>query len=61
MQIGAATILLTLIGPFGTFTDLTLPWRGLYWAAAILCGLRRSCAKRPNRPSCRWPCITSMC
>jgi hypothetical protein len=38
MQIGAATILLTLIGPFGTFTDLTLPWRGLYWAAAILCG-----------------------
>lgn len=26
-----ATILLTLIGPFGTFTDLTLPWRGLYW------------------------------
>jgi hypothetical protein len=38
MQVGAATILLTLIGPFGTFTDLALPWRGLYWTAAILCG-----------------------
>lgn len=33
-----ATVLLTLIGPFGTFTDLTLPWRGLYWAVAMLCG-----------------------
>ena len=38
MQMGTATILLTLIGPFGTFTDLTLPWRGLYWAVAMLCG-----------------------
>ena len=38
MQISAATILLTLIGPFGTFTDLTLPWRGLYWTVAMLCG-----------------------
>ncbi len=38
MQISAATILLTLIGPFGTFTDLTLPWRGLYWTIAMLCG-----------------------
>jgi hypothetical protein len=38
MQMAVATILLTLIGPFGTFTDLTLPWRGLYWAIAILCG-----------------------
>jgi len=38
MQMGTATILLTLIGPFGTFTDLTLPWRGLYWTIAMLCG-----------------------
>jgi len=38
MQMSTATILLTLIGPFGTFTDLTLPWRGLYWAVAMLCG-----------------------
>jgi hypothetical protein len=38
MQICVATILLTLIGPFGTFTDLTLPWRGLYWTIAMLCG-----------------------
>jgi hypothetical protein len=38
MQICAATILLTLIGPFGTFTDLTLPWRGVYWTVAMLCG-----------------------
>ena len=38
MQISTATILLTLIGPFGTFTDLTLPWRGLYWTVAMLCG-----------------------
>jgi hypothetical protein len=39
MQMAVATILLTLIGPFGTFTDLTLPWRGLYWTIAVLCGL----------------------
>jgi hypothetical protein len=38
MQMSTATILLTLIGPFGTFTDLTLPWRGLYWTVAMLCG-----------------------
>ena len=38
MQMAVATVLLTLIGPFGTFSDLTLPWRGLYWAVAMLCG-----------------------
>lgn len=38
MQMAVATVLLTLIGPFGTFTDLTLPWRGLYWIVAMLCG-----------------------